>query len=139
MLTSLIERAIAQNLDLRQAEARVTQARSTLRFADAALAPSGAASTQAGLHYQSLETPIGQVAGTFSSFDRLTAAYDAGISSSWEVDLFGSGDATRDAAARADWQTSEAGAIATRLAVIAQTANTYVTIRELQEHLQIVR
>ncbi|WP_033925794.1 efflux transporter outer membrane subunit [Sphingomonas sp. 35-24ZXX] len=138
LLTSLVERAIAQNLDLQQAEARVLQARAALRSANAALAPSGTASAQAGANYQSLETPIGQVAGAFPGFDRSTGAYDAGLSASWEIDLFGGKDASRDAA-RADWQASEAGAVAARLAVIAQTADTYVAIRTLQERLRIVR
>ena len=138
LLTSLIERAIAQNLDLKQAEARVMQARAALRFANAELAPSGAANAQAGVNYQSLETPIGQAASAFPSFDRSTGAYDAGLSASWEIDLFSSKDAARDAA-RADWQASEAGAVAARLAIIAQTADTYVAIRALQERLRILR
>ncbi|ANK13930.1 RND transporter [Erythrobacter neustonensis] len=138
LLTSLIERAVAQNLDLKQAEARVLQARAALRFSNAEMLPTGAASGQAGINYQSLETPIGQVASAFPGFDRSTGAYEAGLSASWEIDLFGGNDAARDAA-RADWQASEAGAVAARLAVIAQTADTYVTIRALQERLAIVR
>jgi outer membrane protein TolC len=42
-------------------------------------------------------------------------------------------------AARADYDASEAGAIATRLAVAAQTADVYVTIRGLQARIAIAR
>jgi outer membrane protein TolC len=45
-------------------------------------------------------------------------------------------DAARDAA-RADWQASEAGAVAVRLSVAAQIADTYVTIRMLQARLDV--
>ena len=42
-------------------------------------------------------------------------------------------------AARAEYEASEAGAMATRLAVAAQTADVYVTIRGLQARIAIAR
>jgi len=42
-------------------------------------------------------------------------------------------------AALADYQASEAGAVATRLAVAAQTADIYITIRGLQGRLKVAR
>lgn len=60
------------------------------------------------------------------------------VGASWELDLFGGRDATRDAA-RAEWQASAAGAQAARLAVIAQTADTYIQISALQARLSIAR
>ncbi|MGN8001114.1 efflux transporter outer membrane subunit [Sphingomonas sp. 22176] len=137
-LTALVERAVAQNLDLQQAVARVSQARASLKGANAALLPVGQVSGQAGQLYQSKETPIGRLASAFPQFERSTESYELDVGASWELDLFGGRDATRDAA-RAEWQASAAGAQAARLAVIAQTADTYIQIRALQARLGIAR
>lgn len=138
LLTSLVERALAQNLDLQQAVARVSQARAALKNANAALMPSGQLSGQAGETYQSLETPIGRLGSAFPQFERSTEIYGLDLGASWELDLFGGRDAARDAA-RADWQASAAGAVAARLAVAAQTADTYIVIRTLQARLDVAR
>ncbi|MBU3537229.1 TolC family protein, partial [Alkalihalobacillus clausii] len=69
-LTALVERAVAQNLDLQQAVARVTQARAALKGANAALLPVGQISGQAGEVYQSKETSIGRLASAFPQFER---------------------------------------------------------------------
>ncbi|WP_340266109.1 efflux transporter outer membrane subunit [Sphingobium mellinum] len=138
LLTSLVERGLAQNLDLQQAAARVMQARAALKGANAALLPSGQVSGQAGEVYQSLETPIGRIGSAFPQFERSTETYDLSLGASWEIDLFGGRDAARDAA-RADWQASQAGATAARLSVAAQVADTYVAIRMLQARLDVAR
>jgi len=138
LLTSLVERALAQNLDLQQARARVVQVRAALRHASADLIPSGQVSGQASENYQSLETPQGRIASTLPGFEREAQSYELNLGASWELDLFGGKDAARDAA-RADWQASAAGAAAARLAVAAQTADTYVAIRSLQARLDVAR
>jgi len=136
MLTGLVERALAQNLDLQQASARVSQARAALKGANAALLPSGQIGGQAGETYQSLQTPIGRIGSAFPQFERSTEIYEANLTASWELDVFGGRDAARDAA-RADWQASAAAAVAARLAVAAQTADTYIVVRSLQARLRI--
>jgi NodT family efflux transporter outer membrane factor (OMF) lipoprotein len=138
LLTSLVERALAENFDLQQAVARVSQARAALKGANAALMPSGQISGQAGETYQSLETPIGRIGSAFPQFERSTELYELDLGASWELDLFGGRDAARDAA-RAEWQASAAGAVAARLAIAAQTADTYIMIRALQARLAIAR
>lgn len=138
LLTSLVERGLQQNLDLQQASARVVQARAALRGANAALLPSGQISGQAGESYQSLQTPIGKIGSAFPQFERSTETYDLSAGASWEIDLFGGRDAARDAA-RADWEASQASAVAARLSVAAQIADTYVTIRMLQARLDVAR
>ena len=137
-LAGLVERALAQNLDLEQAAARVAQARASLRGANAALLPSGAISGSAAETYQSLETPQGRIASALPGFEREAQAYDIGVGASWDIDLFGGKDAARDAA-RADWQASSAAASAARVSVAAQTADTYVAIRGLQARLAVAR
>jgi len=138
LLSSLVERASAQNLDLQQAIARVGQARAALTAANAALLPSGQVSGVVGTNYQSLETPIGRIGSAFPGFQRRTDIYELDLGASWEGDLFGGRSAGRDAA-RADWQASAAAAVAARLTVAAQVADTYVSIRALQARLAVAR
>ncbi len=137
-LTRFVKIALEQNLDLAQAFARVTQARAGLGAADAALLPSANASGQASRAYQSVETPLGQVLDSTPGFNRYGSAYETGLTASWELDLFG-GLRRGQEAALAEYQASEAGAAAVRLAVAAQTADIYIGIRGLQARLDIAQ
>lgn len=137
-LSRYITIALEQNLDLSQATARVTQAQAGLGMANAALLPSGNISGQAARAYQSVETPLGQVLNSSPGFDRYGNRYEANLSASWELDLFGGLRRDREAAL-AEYQATTAGVAATGLAVTAQTANIYITIRALQTRLNIAR
>ncbi|MEI7065042.1 efflux transporter outer membrane subunit [Dickeya chrysanthemi] len=137
-LTRFITQALQQNLSLAQASARVVQARAGLGAANAALLPSGNISGQAGRAYQSVETPLGKVLNSTPGFDRYGNSYEANLGASWELDVFGGLRRGREAAL-AEYQASEAGVAATRLAVAAQTADIYITIRGLQARLNVAR
>jgi NodT family efflux transporter outer membrane factor (OMF) lipoprotein len=138
LLTRFVDLALEQNLNIAQAAARVTQARASLRLADSALFPSGNVSGQAVRAYQSIETPVGQVLNATPDFERNANFYEADLGATWEIDVFGGLRRGRQAA-RAEYQASQAGAIATQLAIAAQTADVYVTIRGLQERIAIAR
>jgi NodT family efflux transporter outer membrane factor (OMF) lipoprotein len=138
LLTRFISLALEQNLDIAQAAVRVAQSRASLRQADAALLPSANVSANAARTYQSVETPLGQLLNATPDFDRNGSYYEANLGASWEIDVFGGLRRGREAA-RAEYEASEAGAIATRLAVAAQTADVYVTIRGLQARIAIAR
>ncbi len=137
-LARYVTLALEQNLDLAQAAARVAQARAGLGAATAALLPSGNVSGQAARVYQSVETPLGRVLNSTPGFDRYGNDYEANFSASWELDVFGGLRRGRQAAL-ADYQASDAGAVATRLAVAAQTADIYISIRGLQARLNVAR
>ncbi|MDG4554913.1 TolC family protein [Accumulibacter sp.] len=137
-LTRFVTLALEQNLDLAQASARVTQARAGFGAANAALLPSGNVAGQAARAYQSVETLLGQVLNSTPDFDRYGNDYEANLGASWELDVFGGLRRGREAAL-AEYQASEAGAVATRLAVAAQTADIYITIRGLQARLNVAR
>lgn len=137
-LSRYVMLALEQNLDLAQASARVVQARAGLGAAKAALLPAGNVGGQAARAYQSLETPLGQILNSTPGFDRYGNAYEAGLGASWELDLFG-GLRRGQEAALSEYQASEAGATATRLAVAAQTADIYISIRGLQTRLDVAR
>ncbi|UUT23804.1 efflux transporter outer membrane subunit [Pseudomonas sp. T8] len=136
VLTDFVSKALEQNLDLAQASARVTQARAGLAAANAALLPSGNISGQAARSYQSIETPLGQVLNSTPGYDRYGSAYEVNLGAGWEIDVFGGLRRGREAAL-AEYQASEAGAAATRLAIAAQTADIYISIRGLQARLDI--
>ncbi len=137
-LARFVTLALEQNLDLAQAAARMAQARAGLGAADAALRPSGSLNAQGARAYQSIDTPLGRILGAQPGFDRYGNAYEANFSAGWELDLFGGLRRGREAA-RAEYQASEAGAVATRLAVAAQTADIYIGIRGLQGRLDVMR
>lgn len=137
-LARYVELALAQNLDLAQASARVLQARAGLGAANAALLPSGNLSGQVARAYQSVETQLGQLLNAQPDFDRYGIANEANLGATWELDIFGALRRGSEAA-RADYQASEAGAAATRLSVAAQTADIYITLRGLQARLDVAR
>lgn len=135
-LTRYVTLALKQNLDLTQAYTRVTQAQAGLSAANASLQPIGTVGTQAAKVYQSVETPLGQVLNSMPDFDRHGSSYEANLSATWELDIFGGLRRDREAAL-ANYQSSNAGASAVRLMVAAQTANIYINIRGLQSRLDI--
>lgn len=137
-LTRFVTLALEQNLDLAQAASRVSQARAGLGAANAALLPSGSVSGQAARAYQSVETPLGQVLNSRPDFDRYGSSYEANLGVGWELDVFGGMRREREAA-MAEYQASQAGVAATRLAVAAQTADIYISIRGLQTRLGVAR
>jgi NodT family efflux transporter outer membrane factor (OMF) lipoprotein len=137
-LVRFVTLALERNLDLAQASARVVQARAGLGAAYAALLPAGNVAGQAARAYQSIETPLGRILSSTPGFDRYGNAYEANLGASWELDLFGGLRRGREAAL-AEYQASEAGAVVTRLAVAAQTADIYIGIRGLQARLEVAR
>lgn len=136
LLSRLVSDALARNLDISQASARMAQARAGLGAATAALLPSGNVSGQASRAYQSVETPLGQVLSSTPDYNRYGNAYETNLNAGWEIDVFGGLRRGRQSAL-ADYQASEAGVAATRLAVAAQTADIYITLRGLQARLAI--
>lgn len=137
-LTRFVTLALQQNLDLAQAIARVGQARAQLEAAGAALLPAGNVTAQTSRGYQSLQTPLGQVLNAAPEFARYGNAHEANLGVSWEVDLFG-GLKRDQQASLAEYQATQADAVAVRLAVAAQAADTVLQIRGLQTRLAIAR
>ncbi|MCE3608106.1 efflux transporter outer membrane subunit [Massilia sp. P8910] len=137
-LSRYVTLALAQNLDIGQASARLAQARAGIGAANAALLPSGTVAAQGARAYQSVESPLGQVLNAKPDADRYGSSYEVNAGALWELDAFGGLRRGRQAAL-ADYQASEAGAVATRLAVAAQTADIYISIRGLQTRLDIAR
>ncbi len=136
LLSELMNRALAQNLEIAEAAARIGQARAALRQADAALLPSAGVSSQAVATHQSIDTRSGLSLAATPGADRDTKYVEADLGASWEIDLFGGLRRDREAAV-ADYVASRADAAAVRLATAAQVADTYIVIRGLQARLAV--
>ena len=133
-LTVIVERALAQNLDLAASLARVRQARAVARQTGSRLLPSGELQASAAPLHQSLDGPIGTIAKNFPGYSRDQVLYDAGAGASWEIDL--SGGLHRDAeSADALAQAAEAEHAGTRVSVAADAADAYLQIRGYQARL----
>jgi outer membrane protein, multidrug efflux system len=127
-LDTLVERAAANNTDIRQAAARLAQARALVRSANAERLPQvgvgAGASRAAGLDTTGSTQPA--------------TLLRAGLDFSWEVDLFGRIARNADAASL-DAQARAALLQSTKLAVQAEAAQTYLALRALDAERTLVR
>ena len=137
-LARIVDRALAQNLDLAASLARVRQARAVAQEAGARLLPSGALNASVTPYRQSVESPVGAIAKNLPGYDRDWVDYQAGAGASWEVDL--SGGLHRDSeAAGALAQAAEAEHAGTRISVAADAADAYLQIRGYQARLAFAK
>ena len=138
VLTRIVERTLAQNLDLAAALARVDQARATAEAAGARLLPSGTLETSITPEHQSLESPVGAIGRHLPGYGRDQSLYDAGVGASWEIDLFG-GLRRGVEAAGAEAEAAEADHLGVRISVAAEAADAYFQIRGDQARLKLAQ
>ncbi len=138
VLDILIERALAQNLDLSASLARVQQARAAAQAAGAQLLPTLNATAQAQALRQSVNTTYGEIAQTFPGYTRDQHDYQAGLAASWEIDLAG-GLRRAHEAARAEAQAAEASLAGERITVAADVADAYFQVRGNQSRIAVVQ
>jgi NodT family efflux transporter outer membrane factor (OMF) lipoprotein len=139
-LDTLVNRAIAQNLDVQSAAARIREARARERAAGAAGSPQVAANgsvTRQRISENAFPVPPGAGSGSGAGFGLPGTEFTtwrAGFDASWEIDLFGRTRRSVEAAhARTDsavWDRRDAQLIAA-----AEVARTYLTLRTLQQRL----
>lgn len=130
-LNRLIADAVASNLDIQLAQARVRQARADLGFNEAALFPTldgGAAYTRSRV---SKNANPGLPVGTRN-------LYQAGFDAGWEIDIFGGNRRAIEAATYALESTMEAERN-TRVTLLAEVARNYILLRGTQHELMILR
>src|SRR5512139_763994 len=133
-LQALVREAIAQNLDLRTATARVAEARAQYGIARSFLFPEvGVAGGYSAQQVSRLsEPPQGTAAGkTYQN-------WNAGFPISWEIDLFGRIRREKQAAFAAYLATEE-GRRAAIITLVADVASTYLFLRELDLQLDVAR
>jgi NodT family efflux transporter outer membrane factor (OMF) lipoprotein len=128
LLSELMGEALQANLDLRNAQARLLEARSRRAAAASFQYPGVNASAGANRNRFSKE------AGSGTTVD----VYSAGFDASWELDVFG-GVRRAVEAADADVQSSQASLDATRVSLVAEVASSYIEVRAQQSLLAISR
>ena len=128
-----MDRAIAANLDLKLAAARVRQARASRGSAFAGLGPT-ANTTGARKRSQ----PSGS--SSASAGDRLptTNQYQAGFDAAWELDLVG-GVRRGVEAAGADLQAAVEARHDALVTLVAEVARSYIDLRTFQQRAEIAR
>lgn len=128
VLNQLEAEALAANLTVEQALARVDQSRGALRAANAVLRPSAEADATAARSQQSLNSGFGQLSRYVPTLDRTTDFGQLKLSGSWELDFAGGLRRQREGA-RADLVAATAGVEAARLGVAADLADAYLSLR----------
>lgn len=136
VLTTIVQRALNQNLDLAASLARVAQARAVAQEAGAALLPEGSFGASVVKQRQSLVNPIGKISNALQGDRRSITLYDVGAAATWEIDV--AGGLRRGAeAATAEAEAAEAQHLGVRVTVAAEAADAYFRIRGAQRRIAI--
>ena len=129
-LTSLVERGMQANLDLRMAQSRIRQARASMGIAGADLGPT--VNTNASLTRS--RTPASSIRNEVTTGNLYQLGFDAG----WEVDLFG-GLRRGVEAAGADLDAAMESRSDLLVSLSAEVASSYLNLRSFQQRLAIAR
>jgi multidrug efflux system outer membrane protein len=129
-LNQYIEQALKNNQNLKEALARVEQARALTGEARAGYLPMIGATGMA-TREQTSETTTNQFPNS------LTTTYRTPLTLSWELDLFGRVRRLNESA-KANYEAVRTLAEATRLAVAAETASTYFALSATDQEARIV-
>ena len=124
ILTGLIDRAVAKNLDVKVAIARVNESRARLGIIRASYFPTVDGSASGTVSRSSEDTGSG----------KKTESYSAGLDASWEIDIFG-GVRRSVEAANATLQANEAGLNDVMVTLLADVALRYIDVRTYQSRL----
>ncbi len=135
VLSSLVERAVSNNKDLKIALTRIRQSRAVLGVAEKQLDPSVSGSA---LYRRSQSgTPTAEDSDP-APFSTGSDFFDAGFDASWEIDVFGKKHRSIEAAA-AELEASEEGYRSVLVSLVSETATNFVRLRTLQKQLEIVQ
>lgn len=129
-LTALIDRGLDNAPGVAAAAARLRQARSGLAAARAAALPSAGTS----MLYARADLPADALGGSSGEIDLFNLGFDA----QWEIDLWGGKRRNREKAA-AEAQAAAAGLADVQVALSAEIARGYVSLRARQAGLALAR
>jgi NodT family efflux transporter outer membrane factor (OMF) lipoprotein len=134
-LTSLVDMAVKANLDVRLAEARIRQARAAQGVAGAPLWPQLNSSVLYQRSQGSSEVGSG---GGVATIGGLRNLWQAGLDSSWEIDIFG-GKRRGLEAAGADLQAAVEDRRDVLVTLVGDVGNNYINLRGFQQQIEIAR
>jgi NodT family efflux transporter outer membrane factor (OMF) lipoprotein len=135
-LETIINRVLAENLDLAASAARVDQARAVVEHEHAGRLPQGSLDGSAARLRQSERSPVGKIASQFPGYDRNQTYEEIGAGASWELDLAG-GLRRGEEAARDEFEAAEATHAGVRVSLAAEAADAYFRVRGAQERIAI--
>ncbi|GAA4413966.1 RND transporter [Advenella faeciporci] len=124
VLERLIDTALAANLDLRVAAARIDEARALRDRVAGEQLPTAGASTSVNRRRQSENGPL--PIGSMPGLETTQTIYDAGFDAAWEADLFGAKQRALEGAG-AQLQAVEADAQGVRMRIVAEVARAWFT------------
>ncbi len=122
VLDRLVAAALTQNLDLRQAAARIDEARALRDRAAGERLPTVGAQASVNRRRQSENGPL--PVGKIPGLEATQTIHDAGFDAAWEADLFG-GERRALEGASARLQATEVDAQGVRMRVVAEVARTW--------------
>lgn len=134
VLGQLIEKASADNFDLKITQAKIAQARAMRGITSSALIPQ--VNMVAGDMRQGNRFAFG--GAPFPGMDKPFNTFQAGFDASWELDLFGKSRRALEAA-NAELESAIAARDAARVSMFAEIASTYMDIRSYQQQLKITQ
>jgi multidrug efflux system outer membrane protein len=153
-LSSLVERADASNLDVRQAVLRIDEARAQRRLAAGGAWPqidAVASYSNTRISERTATTSLlsalggagkggapGGVAAALPGLTNPFNQYQYGLTAAWELDLFGRVRRSVEAA-DADTQAAVQDARAVRVSLMAEVASAYIDLRTAQAQLRIAQ
>jgi len=135
VLNELIRSALAENKDIKIAAARVEEFQGRYGVVRSQLFP------QVGLGAQGTRNRAPRDNGPVpldSSIDPIFNNYQVNLSASWELDVWGRLRRLNESA-RADLLASEEGRRTVILSLVSSVASSYITLRDLDQELQIAR
>lgn len=150
VLIRLVDTASAQNLDLRQASARIDEARALRDWVAGKQLPEVSAGASVNRRRQSENGPL--PIDSMPGVDARQTIYDAGFDAAWEVDVFGGKQRALESAS-AKLEAAQAEAQGVRMRIIAEVARAWfssagaaqelrtqqATLDTLQQTLELVR
>ncbi|MCC7059575.1 MAG: efflux transporter outer membrane subunit [Burkholderiaceae bacterium] len=150
VLERLIDTALTENLDLRQAASRIDEARALRDRVAGNQVPVVAAGASVNRRRQSENGPL--PIGAIPGLDATQTIYDTGFDAAWELDLFGANRRALEGAS-ARLQATEVEAQGVRMRIVAEVARAWfsavgaghelraqqATVATLQETLDLVR
>jgi multidrug efflux system outer membrane protein len=134
-LSSLVEMAIRSNLDLRQAEARIRQARAARGVAGAPLWPEVDASA---IYQRSQGSSEATGGGAIATAGGVRELFQVGLDASWELDIFG-GTRRNIEAATADLRAAVEDRRDVLVSLVGEVGNNYFNLRGFQQQIAIAQ
>lgn len=136
VLERLVDTTLEQNLDLRQAMARIDEARALRDRVAGRQLPAAGASASVNRRRQSENGPL--PVGSIPGLDVTQTIHDAGFDAAWEIDLFGGQRRTLEGA-NARLQASRIDAESVRLRIVAEVARNWFSVVGAAEELRVQR